>query len=165
MTNNPRQPLNTLPRTMEQLTSSCCILWSLRWHHIFKLYRIYAKVNECIISETDHECSEYVTIGAKLCVFHVLLCSVTICLKYKKKKLEVLDFFFQILYQYGQRPMLWLILKFQAFFNIIKYNLLMLFFVHIFHEINLLFQNNCKSMLCVKQYDTIQYAPISIYLK
>lgn len=41
----------------------------------------------------------------------------------------------------------------------------MLFFVHIFHEINLLFQNNCKSMLCVKQYDTIQYAPKSIYLK
>lgn len=165
MTNNPRQPLNTLPRPMEQLTSSCCILWSLRWHLIFKLYRIYAKVNECIISETDHECSEYVTIGAKLCVFHVLLCSVTICLKYKKKKLEVLEFFFQILYQYGQRPMLWLILKFQAFLNIIKYNLLMLFFVHIFHEINLLFQNNCKSMLCVKQYDTVHYAPIWIYLK
>lgn len=160
MTNNPRQPLNTLPRTMEQLTSSCCILWSLRWHLTFKLYRIYAKVNECIISETDHECSEYVTIGAKLCVFHVLLCSVTICLKYKKKKTWSVGFFFQILYQYGQRPMLWLILKFQAFFNIIKYNLLMLF-----HEINLLFQNNCKSMLCVKQYDTIQYAPISIYLK
>lgn len=49
MTNNPRQPLNTLPRTIEQLTFSCCILWSLRWHLIFKLYRIYAKVNECII--------------------------------------------------------------------------------------------------------------------
>lgn len=164
MTNNPRQPLNTLPRTMEQLTSSCCILWSLRWHLTFKLYRIYAKVNECIISETDHECSEYVTIGAKLCVFHVLLCSVTICLKYKKKTWSV-GSFFQILYQYGQRPMLWLILKFQAFFNIIKYNLLMLFFVHIFHEINLLFQNNWKSMLCVKQYDTVHYAPIWIYLK
>lgn len=94
MTNNPRQTLNTLPRTMEQLTSSCCILWSLRWHLTFKLYRIYAKVNECIISETDHECSEYVTIGAKLCVFHVLLCSVTICLKYKKKKTWSVGFFF-----------------------------------------------------------------------
>lgn len=164
MTNNPRQPLNTLPRTMEQLTSSCCILWSLRWHLTFKLYRIYAKVNECIISETDHECSEYVTIGAKLCVFHVLLCSVTICLKYKKKTWSV-GFFFPNIISIWSEANVMIDSEIQAFFNIIKYNLLMLFFVHIFHKINLLFQNNCKSMLCVKQYDTIQYAPISIYLK
>lgn len=37
-----------------------------------------------MISEIYHECSEYATIWAKLCVSHVLLCSVTICLKDKK---------------------------------------------------------------------------------
>lgn len=63
---------------------SCCIYEVL--DGILFLNRIYANVNEFHISETFLKCSEYVTIGAKLCVFHVLLCSVTICLKYKKKK-------------------------------------------------------------------------------
>lgn len=76
---------------------SCCILWSLRWYFIFKLYRIYVKVNECIIFEIDYECFEYVIIGVKLCVFYVLLCFVIICLKYKKKIWSVGFFFLNII--------------------------------------------------------------------
>lgn len=51
---------------------------------ILFLNRIYANVNESVFSETFLKCSEYVKIGAKLFVFHVLLCAVTICLKNQK---------------------------------------------------------------------------------
>lgn len=69
----------------------------MRWYFIFKLYRIYVKVNECIIFEIDYECFEYVIIGVKLCVFYVLLCFVIICLKYKKKNLKCWIFFLNII--------------------------------------------------------------------
>lgn len=66
---------------------SCCIYEVL--DGILFLNRIYANVNEFHISETFLKCSEYVTIGAKLCVFHVLLCAITICLK-NNQSIEVL---------------------------------------------------------------------------